>query len=171
MTDADAAALEGARAALRDAASRLAAAGAREEALAELVEPRAVLGIARAPRMRRIGRAWRLGALLLDAEGGLWRTGLSTRVAEPGRPQHLSSSAEQRRAFRAAALRGGFRMGETVNHGIARIPLDESLIGGDGPLRIRDGEATVRWGTDAPVPLERYLADLGDLLLHPPEGA
>ncbi|WAC65972.1 glutaminase [Agrococcus sp. SL85] len=121
--------------------------------------------------MRRLGSAWRLGALLLDREGRPWRTGLSTRVAEPGRPQHLSSSAEERRALRAAALRGGFAMGETVNHGVAPIAVDGSLVGGDGPLRIVGGEARVHWGTDAPVPLERYLDDLGDLLLHPPQGA
>lgn len=172
MTDpADAAAIERARVVLAAMAERLAAAGAREEALAELVEPRSVLGVRRAPRMRRLGSAWRLGALLLDREGRPWRTGLSTRVAEPGRPQHLSSSAEQRRAFRVAALRGGFPMGETVNHGVAPIPLDGSLVGGDGPLRIAAGEARVHWGADAPVPLERYLDDLADLLLHPPQGA
>ena len=69
------------------------------------------------------------------------------------------------------AIQGGFAMGETVNHGISPIPLDESLVDGSGPLVVRGGGAWVRWGSDAPVPLERYLDDLADLLLHPPEGA
>lgn len=166
----DAAAIERARAALRAAAERLAAGGARDEALAEHVVRKPVLGIPRRPTMRRLGRAWRMGALLLGADGSVWRTGVSTRVAEPGRPQHHSASVEERRAYRAAAIQGGFPMGETVNHGIAPIPLDASLVGGAGPLLVRDGQAWVRWGTDAPVPLERYLDDLADLLLHPPEG-
>ena len=167
----DAAAIELARTALRAVAERLAAAGARDEALAEHVEPKPVLGIPRRPRMRSLGRAWRLGALLLQPDGSIWRTGVSTRVAEPGRPQHHTASVEQRRAWRAAAIQGGFAMGETVNHGISPIPLDESLVDGSGPLVVRGGGAWVRWGSDEPVPLERYLDDLADLLLHPPEGA
>lgn len=167
----DAAAIERARATLRAVALRLAAAGARDEALAEHVVPKPLLGIPRRPTMRPLGRAWRMGALLLAADGSVWRTGVSTRVAEPGRPQHHTASVEERRAHRAAAIQGGFPMGETVNHGIAPIPLDESLVGAGGPLVVRDGQAWVRWGSDAPVPLERYLDDLADLLLHPPEGA
>lgn len=167
----DAAAVERARSALRDVAARLAAAGARDEALAEHVEPKPVLGIPRRPRMRSLGRAWRMGALLVQADGSVWRTGVSTRVAEPGRPQHHTASVEQRRAYRAAAIQGGFPMGETINHGIEPIALDETLVGGPGPLIVHAGRAWVRWGSDAPVPLERYLDDLADLLLHPPEGA
>jgi hypothetical protein len=167
----DVAAIERARVALLAAAGRLAAAGARDEALAEHVVPRPLLGIPRRPTMRRLGRAWRMGALLLAADGSVWRTGVSTRVAEPGRPQHHTASVEQRRAWRAAAIQGGFPMGETVNHGIEPIALDESLVDGPGPLVVRDGQAWVRWGSDAPVPLERYLDDLADLLLHPPEGS
>ncbi|MCR8671895.1 hypothetical protein, partial [Agrococcus sp. HG114] len=149
----------------------LAEARARDEALAEHVVPKPLLGIARRPTMRPLGRAWRLGALLLERDGSVWRTGISTRVTEPGRPQFHSASVEQRRAYRAAALHGGFPLGETVNHGVSPIPLDEALIGAAGPLTVREGRALVRWGADAPVPLERYLDDLADLLLHPPEGA
>lgn len=166
------AAIDRARAVLRATAERLAAAGARAEALARYEEPKALLGmIPRRPRMRSIGRAWRLGALLLQADGSVWATGISTRVAEPGRPQHHTASVEIRRAYRAAAIAGGFPMGETINHSITPIALDERLLESAGPLRVRDGRAFVHWGTDAPVPLERYLDDLGDLLLHPPEGA
>lgn len=172
VTAADAAAVERARALLRRTAERLAAAGARDEALARYEEPKPVLGmIQRRPTMRPLGRAWRLGALLLQADGAVWATGVSTRVAEPGRPQHHTASVEVRRAYRAAAIQGGFPLGETVNHGIAPIALDGSLVDGAPPLLVRDGEAWVRWGADAPVPLERYLADLAELLLHPPAGA
>lgn len=168
----DAAAIERAGALLRAMAARLAAAGARDEALARYEEPKPLLGVVqRRPTMRPLGRAWRLGALLLQADGTVWATGVSTRVAEPGRPQHHTASVEIRRAYRAAALQGGFPMGETVNHSVTPIALDATLVGGDGPLFVRDGEAWVRWGTDAPVPLERYLDDLAALLLHPPQGA
>lgn len=169
---ADAAAVERARQLLRRTADRLAAARARDEALARYEEPKAVLGvILRRPTMRPMGRAWRLGALLLQADGAVWATGISTRVAEPGRPQHHTASVEIRRAYRAAAIQGGFPMGETVNHGVVPVALDASLIGGAGPIVVRDGEAWAHWGRDAPVPLERYLDDLADLLLHPPQGA
>lgn len=166
------AAIERARALLCATAEQLAAAGARDEALARYEEPKALLGvIPRRPVMRAIGRAWRLGALLLQADGSVWATGISTRVAEPGRPQHHTASVEIRRAYRAAAIAGGFPMGETINHGITPIVLDERLLESTGSLRVRDGEVWVHWGTDAPVQLERYLNDLGDLLLHPPQGA
>jgi hypothetical protein len=172
IAPADLAAIERARALLHGTAERLAAAGARDEALARYEEPKPVLGVLqRRPTMRPLGRAWRLGALLLQADGAVWATGVSTRVAEPGRPQHHTASVEIRRAYRAAAVQGGFPMGETVNHGVAPIALDESLVDGPPPLLVHGGEAWVRWGTDAPVPLERYLGDLAELLLHPPAGA
>ncbi|SFS18120.1 hypothetical protein SAMN04487783_2535 [Agrococcus baldri] len=169
---ADAAAIEHAAALLRATAERLAAAGARDEALARYDEPKPLLGmIQRRPTMRPLGRAWRMGSLLLQRDGAVWATGISTRVAEPGRPQHHTASVETRRAYRAAALVGGFPMGESVNHGITPIAVDETLIGASGPLFVKDGQAWARWGRDAPVLLERYLDDLADLLLHPPQGA
>lgn len=172
MPNDDRAAVERARALLEETAQRLAAAGARDEALARYEEPKPLLGVVqRRPTMRPLGRAWRMGALLLGRDGSVWQTGVSTRVTEPGRPQHHTASVEQRRAYRAAAIQGGFSMGDTVNHGVVPIALDETLIDSGGALFVRGGEAWVRWGLDAPVPLERYLADLADLLLHPPQGA
>lgn len=168
----DEAALAHARAVLQQFAERLARAGARDEALARYEEPKPMLGIIpRRPTMRAIGRAWRMGALLLQADGSVWATGISTRVAEPGRPQHHTASVEIRRGYRAAALQGGFPLGETVNHHITRIVLDATLIDGPGPLVVRDGGAWVRWGSDEPVRLQHYFDDLAELLLHPPEGA
>lgn len=171
VNDVDAA-LRDAREALRRAIERLAAADARQEALGEYLEPRGVLGIRKRPTMRRLGSAWRLGALLVAPDASLWATGLSTRVVEPGRPQHLHSAAEIRRAYRAAALQGGFALGETVNHDIEPLTLDASLAERPrGPLLIAGSSVLVREGQDAPVPFERYLDDRVELLVHPSAGA
>jgi len=163
------------RATLAAAAARLRAGGARDEAIGEYVEPRRILGIRRDPTMRSLGRVWRLGAILLSDDGSIWATGSITRVTEPGRPQHQSTSAEIRRAYRAAALRGHFGAGDTVNHGAVPIPLDGSLRSSDGPVFLRGETAFVRWSTTAgdadAVLLEDYLADRVDLLVQPPAGA
>ncbi|WP_288466787.1 hypothetical protein [uncultured Curtobacterium sp.] len=158
------------------AADRLRDAGVRDEALAEYVEPRAVLGIRRDPTMRPLGRVWRVGALLLGASpettGRVWATARITRVTDPGRTQFVSVSAEVRRAYRAAAAKGHFRENDTVNHGAVPIPLDETLLDADGVLAVVDGEPVVRWSpTAGTVPLEGYLRDRVSLLVDPPRGA
>lgn len=166
-----------ARELLDDAARRLRAAGAHDEALGEYVVPKAVLGIRREPTMRSLGRVWRVGALLvgssIEAGGRVWATGAITRVADPGRSQFQSVSAETRRAYRAAAVRGHFDAGDTVNHLATPIPLDSSLVGGDGVLFVHDDEPFVRWSPTAAaaVPLADYLADRVGLLVDPPAGA
>ena len=162
---------------LDDAARRLRSAGVPDEALGEYVEPKAVLGIRREPTMRSLGRVWRIGALLvgssLDAGGRVWATGSITRVTDPGRAQFQSVSAEVRRAYRAAAAKGHFDAGDTVNHGAVPIPLDESLVGGSGVLFVQDDVPLVRWSPTAgsAVPLADYLADRVGLLVEPPRGA
>ncbi|SDH82622.1 hypothetical protein [Agrococcus jejuensis] len=168
-------AVDGVRAAIADAVRRLAAAGAREEWLGEVVVPRRVLGVGRPPRIDRRGTVWRVGTLLIARDGAVHATGTTTRVTDPGRPQGLTASVELRRAERAAALAGGFALGEVVNHGTAPIAIDASLVDApaDAVLAIRDGVAWVRWGR---TPAERtrldaYLADQLDLLEHPPQGA
>ncbi|KQO60358.1 hypothetical protein ASF23_14140 [Curtobacterium sp. Leaf261] len=161
---------------LADARRTLESADARDEALGEYVQPKPILGIRRDATMRDLGRVWRLGVLLLGRREGLWATGAITRVTEPGRPQWQSNSAEIRRAYRAAANKGHFPSGETVNHGAVPIPLDETLAADThGPLFIRDGVPVVRWsptaGNDGAIPLQDYLADRVELLVHPPQGA
>lgn len=166
-----------ARELLDAAATRLRGASVRDEALGEYVEPRAVLGIRREPTIRSLGRVWRVGALLLgsssDTAGRVWATGRITRVTDPGRQQFVSVSAEVRRAYRAAAAKGHFADGDTVNHGAVSIPLDESLVGADGVLGVLDGVPVVRWSptAGATVPLEDYLRDRVALLVDPPRGA
>ncbi len=159
------------------AAGRLRDAGVRDEALGEYVEPRAVLGIRREPTIRSLGRVWRVGALLIgsspETSGRVWATGSITRVTDPGRSQYQSVSAEVRRAYRAAAAKGHFADGDTVNHGATPLPLDATLVDGAGALSVVDGVPLVRWSAaaGATVPLEDYLADRVGLLVDPPRGA
>jgi hypothetical protein len=168
---------EGAVAALRDdlgaAVRTLTESGARDEALAEYAPRRRRLGIPLEPVLRPAGRVWRLGVLLLDAEGGLHATGQLVRATPPGRTQYVSVSAETRRAFRAAAERGHFSEGETVNFDSAPIPLTvEALRDATGPLLLRDGRLLVRWSAAGePVDARSYLAERVALAADPPAGA
>ncbi|RWZ61654.1 hypothetical protein ELQ92_11500 [Labedella populi] len=162
------------RAMLRSAASRLAEAGARDEALATYVGRRRVLLVPREPVLRPVGRVWRLGVLLVDRDGQAYETGSTTRAVDPGRRGYTSDSARERAEYRAAALRGRFHEGETVNFGWRRLELDEgALHSSSGPLVIADGAPVVRWGqgTANSTPLGAYLADRVGLLVEPPSGA
>lgn len=158
------------------AVAELGANGARDEALATFQPSRRVRLIKRAPVMVPVGRVWRLGVLLLDAEARVYATGTTTRVLEPGRRGFQSVSAETRRMYRGAAFRGPFERGETVNFDARPISLQiEELRTTSGPLFIRDSRALVRWnasgGDDASVGLEAYLVDRVGLLVSPPEGS
>lgn len=166
-----------AKALLDDAARALDRADARDEALGEYVEPKGLLGIRRDPTIRSLGRVWRVGALLVgsspETTGRVWATGQITRVTEPGRSQFVSVSAEVRRAYRAAAQKGHFEPGDTVNHSVTPIALDETLVDSPGVLFVEDDVPMVRWSptAGAAVPLEGYLTDRVALLVDPPKGA
>ncbi|MFF2275965.1 hypothetical protein [Agromyces sp. NPDC058126] len=178
MTDATGPApdpLEQLRAMLADAAARLAAAHARDEVLAELVQPKAVLGIARAVRMADRGRVWRLGVLLLAADGGLHATGHVVRAERPARRSVLAASVAEHRAWQAAAVKGGIAEGETVNFDAPPVDLAElARDGASGPV-VFDGEVVrVRWNPRQPsalAELDRYLDDRVGLLVDPPGGS
>lgn len=176
----------GIREALAGAARELAAAGAKDELLTELGTRRRMLGLVRPPVLKPIGRVWRLGVLLLAHDGAAFATGTITRVTETSRPTFQSPAAEERRSYRALAVRSGLPMGETVNFNAEAIVLDAAaLAGADGPLFLRDGEPFVRWshghgayghgayghGGEVTMPLDDYLRDRVELLAHPPEGA
>ena len=167
------AAVARARDAVARAVSELSSAGAADEALAEWVPRRRMLGVARRPVLRPRGRVWRLGTLLLGADGALYAAGTATRVTEPGRPQNLHGSVEERRSQRAAALAAGYRVGDVVNHGAVPIVLEASELSDPrAVVALRDGGVSVRWSrTGDPVPFERYLAERVELLEHPPAGA
>ncbi|PFG34697.1 hypothetical protein [Sanguibacter antarcticus] len=166
-------ALDDLRAVLVRAVERLEAAGARDEALAVLVEPRPLLGLTRPAVLRGVGRAWRLGALMLGADGTLYATGALVRAREAGVRNHQSASAEARRDLRAAALRGKFGPGETVNYGWRELALDAAAVrSGDGPLVFApDGTLAVRWnaalGDAAARDVVAYLDERVRLLVEP----
>lgn len=168
------------RAAVDSAVERLTAAGAREEALAVYEGRRRKLLITREPVLRPAGRVWRLGVLLLDRDGGLHATGAIVRATEPGRTQYVSVSAETRRAYRAAAERGHFRDGETVNFDAEPVSLEvddlcEAAARRGAPLFLRDGRVWARWSASVSDADARdavaYLAERVDLLADPPAGA
>jgi len=161
------------RAVVSRAVERLAAAGARDEALAEYVEPRKVLLFTRDAVLRPVGRAWRLGALMVDRDGTLYATGAIVRAREAGVRNYQSQSGEDRRDLRAAALRGKFPVGEPVNHGWRIVALDsESLRSGDSPVFVApDGSVKVRWnaalGDGAARDLAAYVDERVALLVDP----
>ena len=127
-------------------------AGIPDEALATLKKPRFS-----APKFVSEGRAWRLGVLLLDRQGRLYRTGEVTRAVEPLRGvANKSAEAEARRELRRAAARGKFPEGEVVNFGHSLIEVtDES-----DPVKLADGQALVRWNSNGHWrSLESYLTE------------
>lgn len=162
------------RALAAHAADELAHAEARDEALARFVPARRALVLTRKPTMVPLGRVWRLGVLLLGRDATLYATGMTTRALEPGRPGYQSQSAELRREYRAAAFRGPFAPGETVNFDARLIDLSPAALASAGGPLVLDGERPlVRWAAAgaAAVPLDVYLADRVALLAHPPQGA
>ncbi|WP_438853694.1 hypothetical protein [Agromyces sp. M3QZ16-3] len=178
-TDA-AAAAERARDAVDGAVRALVEASARTETLAEFVPERRVLGIPRAPRMRVIGPIWRLGVLLLDADGRLYSTGRVVRAERAVRRSVLAESIAEQRAYRAAAIRGGIAEGTSVVFDAVPLHLEaDALAEGVGPLLLTsfaDGtvDVGVRWNptsAGAILPLGSYLSERVELLAHPPQGA
>lgn len=172
-----AAAVTRARDAVDRAVRALIQASARTETLAEYVPGRRVLGMPRAPRMSAIGPVWRLGVLLLDADGRLYATGRVIRAERAVRKSVTAESVAEQRAYRAAAIKGGMPEGATVVFDAEPIALDaDALAAGaaSGPLVMRGDEVLVRWSPtqpDALIPLEAYLRDRVDLLVSPPQGA
>jgi hypothetical protein len=148
-----------ARAAVDAAVERLTAAHARDELLIERRPGRRIGPIRRPDTVVTLGRVWRLGVLLLDADGDLRRTG-EVIQAQPLRfDNHQSERAVTRRELRAAILKAGIDPGETVNVGAVPVDLADVLA--------------VSWnGSGDPrslMPLPAYLAERVDLLVQPPE--
>ncbi len=173
-SDGEASAVEGVRALLLRAVADLEASGARDEAVARLIPAQRRFLVTRDARMESLGRSWRLGVFLLDRDASLRATGLTTRAIEPGRAAYQSASAEERREYRAAAFRGRFTPGETVNFDTRGLELSiESLRDPRGPLVLRDGQSLVRWSTasESLVAFDRYLTERVELLVNPPAGA
>ena len=115
------AAWQRARQACAASALELREAGIALEALAEYVPERGTFLWRRKATMRPLGEAWRLGTLLLGADGALYAHGHSTRSAERGRPSYQSESREVRREIAAAALHGGYPVGTPVNYDATQL--------------------------------------------------
>ena len=160
----------GAVAILDEARSQLA--GCREEALGELVEPRRILGVARAPRIQPRGSAWHLGVLLLTDDAVL-SVGEVVRAREEAIRGYTAETQRRRSELAAAARRGGFADGTAVHIGWQVLDADAVDRGAaSGPLLVVDGTPSVRWSASGgAVPLEGYLAERIELLRHPPAGA
>lgn len=135
--------------------------GAPDEALGELREGRGIGRMRAQPKLVPVGRAWRLGVVLLDRAGRLYATGEITRAIEPQvAVTNRSAAAELKREYRRAAVRGPFATGETINHEFEPIDLSaDALRAGSGPLSVDGEELLVRLTSGSRVPLERYLAD------------
>ena len=138
---------------LASAVRQLRSADVADEALAELRPARRIGPITTPMRLVPIGRAWRLGEILLDADARLYSTGSVTRALTPKDfAANKSQAEEDRRELQRAAVRGRFRSGEAVTFG------HRPLTVGDDRLTIVDGTPMLRL-PHAEVPLETYLAD------------
>lgn len=163
---------------IASAITRLSAAHARTESLAELRTARRIGPFRRAPQFVQVAEVWRLGVLLLAAEpdgaGRLFATGSVTRAREPRHPNFTSVSGEERREVREAARRAGFAPGQTVDYDAQPLPLDDTL-GRIGPLVLHDGGLFVSWNAtrapDSLIRFDAYLAERIELLADPPPGA
>lgn len=168
----DAAAL--ARDEIASAVARLTAADAATETLATYRPAHRRMLVPRRASFETVGPVWRLGVLLLAADGGLLATGAVTRARDPKHPNFTSVSGEERRELREAAGRAGFGIHDTVDFDATPLPLDDTL-GTLGPLVLRDGALTVSWnGTrsaESLRPFADYLRERVELLTEPPAGA
>ena len=152
--------------------SELFEAGVDTEELAEYVAThKRFLFFSRPASMKPLAKVWRLGELLLDTEANLWSVGRTTRAAPRGRLGYQSLSLEDRRDIAAAALRGGYAAGTTVNFDAEQLPLSlEALeqLDESSPLGVLNSEVRVRWRNGAPLEdsptLANYLSERIDLL-------
>jgi hypothetical protein len=126
----------------------LLAADVPDEALGVWRPEKKIFGVPRPRVIDPVGRAWRLGALLIDRDGQLFATGSVTRAIVPKDfNSDKTIAGHERREIQRAAARGAFRPGESVNYGWRRVTADEAaqLV--------------------SPATLERYLCDRVALLL------
>lgn len=136
---------------IADAVNQLDAAGVRDEALAELRPARSLGPITRPAKFVPLGRAWRLGELLITRDGQLLATGSVVRAVVPKDfAANKSPAEEQRRSLQRAAAKGPFRAGESVNYDV--LPALGLTV------EERDGTVILRLPY-AEVALETYLAD------------
>ena len=142
--------------------TRLEQLGAHDEALAALKLGRGIGNLRTPPMLIPVGRAWRLGVVLLDRLGNLYATGEVTRAIEPQiAVTNRSDEAERKRELRRMAARGPFAEGETINVDFSMLDVDDAALArGEGPLSLADsGEVLVRLPSGSDIHFEKYLAD------------
>lgn len=118
----------------------------------------------------RTGSAWIVGRLLVTTDGELLAATHTLRAHVP-KPHinYPSESARERDQLRHAAIRGGFREGETV-HWDAQPIVAAELTDASAPVLLREGMLLVLWSSTAPVdsakPLVDYLSEHIELLVR-----
>jgi hypothetical protein len=101
--------------------------GAADEALGVWRPEKKIFGVPRPRVIDPAGRAWRLGALLIDRNGQLYATGNVTRAIVPKDfNSDKTMAGHERREIQRAAARGAFRPGESVNYDWRRVTADEA---------------------------------------------
>ncbi|MGB3911218.1 MAG: hypothetical protein WBL06_12170 [Pseudolysinimonas sp.] len=115
-------------------------------------------------KYRAAGEVWRVGALCLADDGAVFATGDVLIVTEPTHPNHRNALAVERNDRRAQLRRAGIAAGTTVV--VDARPLD--LDAPEPPLVATADGLGVFWAVGAtPVPLDAYLAERVELLVHP----
>lgn len=144
----------------------LEASGAHDEALGEYRRRRGLLGLGGSVSLANVGRAWRVGRLLISRDGRVFDVGATTRAVDPRHPNYQSVSGEDRRDDRRAAFEGDFAEGEVVNHDFTPLDLSvDAIRNGSGPLHIDDDRFTIEWAKgQRAVPLAGYLDERVALL-------
>ena len=112
---------------MNDFVDALIAAQLLDEALGIWRPEKKLFGVPRPRVIDPVGRAWRLGALLIDREGALYATGNVTRAIVPKDfNSDKTVAGDERREIQRAAARGAFRPGESVNYDWRRLTPDEA---------------------------------------------
>ena len=112
---------------MNDFVDSLIAAQLPDEALGVWRPEKKIFGVPRPPTMDPVGRAWRLGALLIDRGGSLYATGKVTRAIVPKDfNSDKTVAGDERRDIQRAAARGAFRAGESVNYEWRRLSPEEA---------------------------------------------
>lgn len=154
----------------RQARERLA--GAPQEYLGEVVQPKKILGVGRAFRIVPFRRAWRLGVILLD-DTSAYEVGEVFRARDAGRRGYTADTARERAAYAEAALRGGVPEGESVHIGWNEFDADALAAGrASNGISFDGGVAMIKWSkSGARMPLDAYLNERVDLACNPPLAA
>ena len=119
--------------------------------------------IRRPARFASLGHVWRVGALLLEADGSLWSVGKTVRSQKREILGIQSEAQELRRDLAGVAFLSGIPEGTQVNYDTEPLHLDRVTATPAGPLVWHHGAIRVRWRpgaspSDAPS-LEEFFAD------------